>query len=281
MKATEPAPCRPTAAAALSRKRISRTRARPGRADGGACRRPPTSRQLREAYAAARVAWVELLADADIQARSSDDFETRVERGARAARRRRGGARRSRAAAPRARAGAGRAHGRVRRRRRRCSGDDITDRVAAGARRVGRHAADAGGVGRGAAIAASTEACRAAEKRHERPPAAQQSAERLPTLVPEIEALAATEDYNAIRGQWYALRKQWQAIARDVEIDAELVAPLRRRRAEARSARSRCIAKPRPAAAGREPAAAAGARCRSSRRAPAAESLTLKDADSS
>ena len=68
------------------------------------------------------------------------------------------------------------------------------------------------------------EACRAAEKRHERRLLAKQSAERLPTLVPEIEALAATQTYADIRSQWYALRKQWQAIARDVEIDAELKA---------------------------------------------------------
>ena len=66
------------------------------------------------------------------------------------------------------------------------------------------------------------EACRAAEKRLERRQLAQQSAERLPALVPEIEALAENPSYDAIRGQWYSLRKQWQAIARDVEIDADL-----------------------------------------------------------
>ena len=66
------------------------------------------------------------------------------------------------------------------------------------------------------------EACRAAEKRLERKQLAKQSAERLPTLVPEIEALADNPSYNDIRSQWYALRKQWQAIARDVEIDPEL-----------------------------------------------------------
>ena len=40
--------------------------------------------------------------------------------------------------------------------------------------------------------------------------------------MPEIEALAENPSYNDIRSQWYSLRKQWQAIARDVEIDAEL-----------------------------------------------------------
>ena len=66
------------------------------------------------------------------------------------------------------------------------------------------------------------EACRAAEKRFERRQLAKQSAERLPALVPEVEALAENPNYNDIRSQWYSLRKQWQAIARDVEIDAEL-----------------------------------------------------------
>ena len=66
------------------------------------------------------------------------------------------------------------------------------------------------------------EACRAAQNRLERRQLAKQSAERLPTLVPEIEAIAEKPDYNDVRSQWYALRKQWQAIARDVEIDADL-----------------------------------------------------------
>jgi hypothetical protein len=68
------------------------------------------------------------------------------------------------------------------------------------------------------------EACRAAEKRHERRLQARELAERLPTLVPEMEALAAAENYAEVRGQWFALRKQWQAVARDVEIAPELVA---------------------------------------------------------
>ena len=80
------------------------------------------------------------------------------------------------------------------------------------------------------------EACRAAQKRYERRQLAKQSAERLPTLVPEIEALAENPNYNDVRSQWYALRKQWQAIARDVDIDAELEEPLRCGVTEARSA---------------------------------------------
>jgi hypothetical protein len=49
-------------------------------------------------------------------------------------------------------------------------------------------------------------------------------AERLPTLVPEMEAMAAAEEYGAVRSQWFALRKQWQAIARELEIDPDLTA---------------------------------------------------------
>ena len=86
---------------------------------------------------------------------------------------------------------------------------------------MGRHGADA------RRLAAETycrfnEACRAAHNRLERRQHAKQSAERLPALVPEIEAIAETPDYNEVRSQWYALRKQWQAIAREVEIDADL-----------------------------------------------------------
>ena len=69
-----------------------------------------------------------------------------------------------------------------------------------------------------------TEACRAAEKRHERRLQARELAERLPTILPEMEAVAAAENYADVRGQWFALRKQWQAIARELEIDPALTA---------------------------------------------------------
>ncbi len=102
------------------------------------------------------------------------------------------------------------------------------------------------------------EACRAAEKRFERRQLAKQSAERLPTLVPEIEALAENPSYNDIRSQWYSLRKQWQAIARDVEIDAELRARYDAA-AQKLEAQEQTHRDAKGAAAGREPAAAAGA----------------------
>jgi hypothetical protein len=66
------------------------------------------------------------------------------------------------------------------------------------------------------------EACRAAEKRQERRLAAREMAERLPLILPEMEAVAAAEDYGAVRSHWFALRKQWQATARELEIDPEL-----------------------------------------------------------
>jgi hypothetical protein len=66
------------------------------------------------------------------------------------------------------------------------------------------------------------EACRAAEKRHERRQQAKEMAERLPALLPEMEAIAAADNYGDVRSQWFALRKQWQAIARELEIDPEL-----------------------------------------------------------
>jgi uncharacterized protein DUF349 len=67
-------------------------------------------------------------------------------------------------------------------------------------------------------------ACRAAERRHERRLAAQQLVAQAPELLSQIEGVAASEDYAAIRTQWYALRKQWQTIGREAEIDAELSA---------------------------------------------------------
>jgi hypothetical protein len=175
---------------------------------------------LREAYAAARVAWVELLADADIQDAIEADFENASNV-----------VRERLAADEAARADA--------ERQRRALEQEQADRIsvcagveALGGDDIGDRVAQARATWEGMpampeAWAAEldrrfAEACRAAEKRFERRQLAKQSAERLPTLVPEIEALAANPSYDAIRGQWYSLRKQWQAIARDVEIDADL-----------------------------------------------------------
>jgi hypothetical protein len=178
--------------------------------------------QLREAYAAARVAWVELLADADIEPTIEADFEKASDV-----------VRQRLAADEAARVDA--------ERQRRALEQEQADRIAACTHvegLSGEELADRLAQARASwegmppmppAWAAEldrrfAEACRAAEKRHERVLLAQQSAERLPALVPEVEALAASPDYNEIRSQWYSLRKQWQAIARDVAVGPELQA---------------------------------------------------------
>jgi hypothetical protein len=176
--------------------------------------------QLREAYAAGRVAWVELLADADVQQTIQNDFESasNVVRDRLAAdEAARADAERQRRALEQEQADRIAVCSRVET----LTGDDIDDQLAQA------RAAWEGMAPMPDAWAADldrrfTEACRAAQKRLERRQLAKQSAERLPTLVPEIEALAANPTYNDVRSQWYALRKQWQAIGRDVEIDPEL-----------------------------------------------------------
>ena len=177
---------------------------------------------LREAYAAGRVAWVELLADADIQSNIEADFEsasTVVRDRLAADEAARADAERQRRALEQEQADRIAACAHVEG----LAGDDITDRIAQA------RASWEGMPAMPPTWAAELdrrfgEACRAAEKRFERRQLAKQSAERLPTLVPEIETLAENPNYNDIRSQWYSLRKQWQAIARDVEIDAELQA---------------------------------------------------------
>ena len=176
--------------------------------------------QLRESYAAARVSWVELLADSDIQDTIAADFEnaSNVVRDRLAAdEAARADAERQRRALEQEQAERAAMCARVEA----LNGDDITDGLAQA------RAAWEGMAPMPEAWAAEldrrfSEACRAAEKRHERLLKARQSAERLPALVPEIEALAENPNYADVRSQWYSLRKQWQAIARDVEIDAEL-----------------------------------------------------------
>jgi Domain of Unknown Function (DUF349) len=178
--------------------------------------------QLREAYAAGRVAWVELLADADIQANIEADFEAAsntVRERLAADEAARADAERRRRALEQEQADRAAVCARIEG----LTGDDIPDQLAQA------QASWEGMPPMPEAWAADLdrrfgEACRAAQKRHERRQAAKQSAERLPTLVPEIEALAENPSYQDVRSQWYALRKQWQAIARDVDIDPGLKA---------------------------------------------------------
>jgi hypothetical protein len=177
---------------------------------------------VREAYGAARVAWVDLLADADVEpalveafeqasatvrARIAADDEAHMEaERARQAREREQGERATVCATVEA-----------------LHGDDILDRLAEA------RATWEGLPAMPEAWAAEldhrfAEACRAAEKRHERREQAKEMAARLPALVPEMEAVAAAENYAEVRGQWFALRKQWQAIARELPIEPDLTA---------------------------------------------------------
>jgi hypothetical protein len=221
LKASEPAPA-PVAESGPAFKDADQQTARDLVAQMTALSSVADFAQLREAYAAGRVAWVELLADADIQ----DDIQAAFEAASEAVRQRLAADEAARAEADRQR----RALEQEQADRiavctvvEGLAGEDIVDRLAE------TRATWEGMPAMPEAWAAEldrrfAEACRAAEKRHERRLLARQSAERLPSLVPEVEALAANPSYADIRSQWYALRKQWQAIARDVAIDAELTA---------------------------------------------------------
>lgn len=178
--------------------------------------------QVREAYAAARVAWVELLADADIEPAIDTEFEkaSEIVRARLAAdEAARADAERQRRALEQEQADRAAACAHVEG----LAGDDVLDRVAQ-ARAAWEGMPPMPEAWAQALDHRFQEACRAAEKRFERRLQAQQSAERLPAIASEIEALAANPSYADIRSQWYALRKQWLAIARDVEIDAGLKA---------------------------------------------------------
>jgi hypothetical protein len=177
---------------------------------------------LREAYAALRVAWVELLADADVRPDVAVRFEEQS-----------GQAREKLAAFEAARAEADRRAAALAR--------EQADRIALCADVEGLNADDV--LDRVAAARATWEgmppmpeawatelqqrfdaACRGAERRHEQRAAVRLLAERAPDVVSQVEAAAAASDYGAIRGSWYGLRKEWQAIARDCEVDPVLTA---------------------------------------------------------
>ncbi len=213
-------PAEPAAAAGPSYGDADQKRANELASKMSALATAPDTTGLRETYAATRVAWVELLADADIRPDIVDRFEDRsavvrdrlaAEEAARV------DAERQRQMLEREQS----ARVEVCEQIEKLSGDGIQDRLAQ------TRAAWEGMPAMPEAWASSLnhrfeEACRAAEKRHERLDALRRSAERLPELVAEVEALAANPSYNDVRSQWYALRKQWQAIVRDVEIAVEL-----------------------------------------------------------
>ena len=181
----------------------------------------PDVTSVRQTYAALRVAWVELLADAEIRPDHVTRFEqlsdlVRESLSAHEAAR----AEAERQAVARQREQADRAAicGEVET----LNGEDVIDRLAAS------RATWEGMPPMPDEWAAELQrrfdaACRAAEHRHERRLAARQLAEQAPDIVTEIESAAANDDYAAIRTRWYGLRKQWQAIVRDSEVDAALV----------------------------------------------------------
>jgi hypothetical protein len=177
---------------------------------------------VRERYGAARVAWVDLLADADIEPLLESSFEAAsaaVRERVAADDEARQQAERERQAREQEQAERAAACAAVEA----LQGDEIPDQLAQA------RAAWEGMPPMPEAWAAElshrfAEAGRAAEKRHERLVRAREQAERLPTILPEMEAMTSAEPYTDIRSQWFALRKQWQAIARDLDVSPELVA---------------------------------------------------------
>jgi hypothetical protein len=177
---------------------------------------------MRETYAALRVAWVELLADAEVQA----DHVSRFERLSDVVRERLAADEAARAEAERqaqvlAREQAERAAicGEIEV----LNDPDTLDRLAAA------RATWEGMPPMPETWAADLQqrfetACRAAERRHERRLAAEALAAQAPELLTQIEAAAAAEDYAATRAGWHNLRRQWQTTAREAELDAALVA---------------------------------------------------------
>jgi hypothetical protein len=210
------------AAPALEYKDADQTRARELADQMDALGATPDITSVRQSYAALRVTWVELLADAEIRPEHAARFEQLSDR----VRERLAADEAERAAAER------RAQEIAREQAERINacveveslhGDDVLDRLA-----VSR-ATWEGMPAMPAAWANELQqrfevACRAAEKRHERVLAARELVARAPTIVEEIEAVSANSDYGAVRAQWYALKKQWQTITRDAEIDPALVA---------------------------------------------------------
>jgi hypothetical protein len=176
---------------------------------------------VRETYGALRVAWVELLADADIQ----PEHVTRFERLSDLVRERLAADEAARAEAERqaqavAREQAERAA--ICAEVEALNGTDAIDRLAA-TRATWEGMPPMPETWAGDLQQRFDAACRAAERRHERSLAAQALAAQAPDLVTQIEAAAAAEDYGAIRAHWHNLRKQWQTTVRETTIEPELV----------------------------------------------------------
>lgn len=177
---------------------------------------------LRAAYAAGRVAWVELLAEAEVRPEIEAEFEAASD----AVRARlsadeaaRADAERQRQATEREQAERAAVCAQIEA----LNGDDLPERL--GEARAAWAALPPMPDAWAAALTHRfDEACRAAERRHERRQLARQAADALPAVVAEIEALAANERYDEIRPRWFSLRRQWQAASRDIELPADLTA---------------------------------------------------------
>ncbi len=174
---------------------------------------------VRDGYAAARVAWVELLADAEVEPGIVAEFEALSDR-----------VRAVLAAEEAARSEAARLAAALRQdqadRLQLCeqveglSADAMPDGL------VAAREAWAALPGMPDAWAADVQrrfddACKAAERRHEQAQYTRELREQAPQVVTDVEALVAAE-YAAVRSQWQALRRKWQAILRTGDVEAGL-----------------------------------------------------------
>ena len=174
---------------------------------------------VRDGYAATRVAWVELLADADIAPAIVAQFEALSDR-------------------VRAQVASEEAVRAEEARRAAALRQDQADRVSVCERVEALSGADlevglASASEQWAALPAMPEAwaadlqrrfdeaCRAAERRHEQAARTADLIASAPHVLEEFEGLLAA-DYAVVRGQVQALRRKWQAIGRVSEVDAAL-----------------------------------------------------------
>ena len=229
---------------------------------------------IRDGYAAARVAWVELLADAEIRPTIVEEFETlsdRVRTAVAAEEARRADEARQAEALRQEQASRLALCERVEA----LAGDDLQNGLAAARAEwegmppmAERWAPDV--------QRRFDEATRAAERRQAQLNQARELAGQAPAVVEEAEGLVAA-DYAAIRGQWQALRRKWQAIGRVGPVEqgladrfATVTAALEAREQDVRASRQ----KHQEENLHRLQRVVQGLETRA-----AAESLTLKDAD--
>ena len=174
---------------------------------------------VRDGYAAARVAWVELLADAEVEPVIVAEFETLSD-----------GVRAVLAAEEAARAEASRRAGALRQeqaeRLRLCEQVEALSAEAMPDALTAARAAWAALPVMPDTWATDVqrrfdEASKAAERRHEHAQQTRELRDQAPQVVTDVEGLVAA-DYAAVRPQWQALRRKWQAILRTGDVDPAL-----------------------------------------------------------